>query len=193
MTVPGPIRPIAPPAITIAGARALPRPLHTDRRGFLVETLRRDDSDVDGGRFAMSYSSLTLPGQFRDADRWHVHRRQTDRFVVPLGEMTLALLDARASSPTHGRLEVIALDGPTFDPSPASAGEGLLYLVPIPPGVYHCIGNLSTRPFLLTNFPTEMYDPGDEGRVPFTDAPVPGFPGGFAWEKVGPRAGTDRA
>ena len=181
-----PIRPIAPSEIRIVGAAPLARTVHLDPRGFLVETLRRDDAAVGGERFALAYSSLTVPGQYRDADRWHAHRIQTDRFVVPLGTMTLALLDARRESATYGRLEVIEMAGRPFSAPPVERpATETLALVPIPPGVYHCIGNRSSAPFLLQNFPTELYDPGDEGRVPFTEAA--GLTGGvpFAWDRVG--------
>lgn len=171
--------------IRIVGARPLRRPIHRDPRGFLVETLRSDDGAVDGARFAMSYVSVTVPGEYRDRDRWHVHRRQTDRFVVPMGEMLLALFDGRDGSPTAGRLEVVRLTGAPFD-APAAAGREELAteLVPIPPGVRHVIGNRSDRPFVLVNFPTELYSAEDEGRVPFSEVPVPALGAPFDWDSV---------
>jgi dTDP-4-dehydrorhamnose 3,5-epimerase-like enzyme len=178
------LRRITPPQIRIEGVRTIPRILHQDPRGFLVETLRADDRIVDGSRFVMSYSSVTVPGQFRDADRWHVHKIQTDRFVVPLGEMTLALMDGRESSPTAGRLEVIRMRGATSSNPDPGKREIEMHLVTIPPGVLHCIGNLSTEPFLLQNFPTEFYNPADEGRIPFTTRVVPELGRGFDWTLV---------
>jgi dTDP-4-dehydrorhamnose 3,5-epimerase-like enzyme len=133
----------------------------------------------------MSYSSVTLPGQFRDADRWHVHKIQTDRFVVVLGEMTLALFDQRPESLTHGQLDIIRMTGASHGAvSSPSARDVTTYLVPIPPGVLHCIGNLGTEPFLLQNFPTELYSPSDEGRVPFVSLPIPSLGRPFAWNLV---------
>lgn len=187
-----PLRPTDPTSIGIDGARALRRAIHQDPRGFLVETMRRDDASIEGGRFAMSYTSVTVPGEFRDRDRWHVHRVQTDRFVVPLGEMVLALYDARTGSPTHGRLEVVRMRGAPLDGAGHDSKRVLeTFLVPIPPGVFHCIGNLSDRIFALVNFPTELYDANDEGRVSFADTPVSSLGGPFGWELVeaGP-AGT---
>ena len=179
------LSPIEPSAIRIQGAQALRRTFHQDPRGFLVETLRADDGAVDGSRFRMSYSSVTLPGQFRDTDRWHVHKVQTDRFVVVLGEMILALFDGRTESPTHEQLNVIRMVGASAK-APAHVPPRDLpgYLVPIPPGVLHCIGNLSSEPFLLQNFPTELYNPADEGRVPFASQPIPSLGGPFGWDRV---------
>lgn len=179
------LRPISPTSIRIAGVRPIPRTFHRDSRGFLVETLRSDDTEVDGASFQMTYSSVTLPGKFRDGDRWHVHRAQTDRFVVVLGEMVLALFDDRQDSATRDRLEVVRLtgiaQGALLD---SSTGDYVSYLVPIPPGVLHCIGNLGTEPFLLQNFPTKLYNLSDEGRVPFTSKPIEELGGPFAWDLV---------
>lgn len=179
------LRRIAPPDIHIFGVQWLPRTIHSDPRGFLLETLRSDDSSVNGSKFVMSYSSLTFPGQYRDVDRWHLHNIQTDRFVVPLGEMTLALLDGRDSSPSHGRIEVVLMRG--AEPSAVESAPGRdvqTYLVTIPPGVLHCIGNLSSEPYLLQNYPTEFYNPADEGRVPFSNRVIPELGCGFSWDLV---------
>ncbi len=179
------LRPILPGAISLEGVHALPRPVHFDPRGFLIETLRQDDAEVRGSEFAMAYTSVTIPGEFRDRDRWHHHRRQSDRFVVTMGEMMLALYDSRSESPTRGRLEVIRMEGAPYDRlSRSSKEEATTYLVPIPPGVYHCIGNLSARPFVLVNFPTALYDPTDEGRAPFRDVRVEALRGPFGWDLV---------
>ncbi len=179
------VRPTGPESLCIDGIAVLPRVLHYDPRGFLLETLRQDDRTVQGDHFAMSYTSLTMPRQFRDRERWHVHRIQTDRFVVVLGEMILALFDARANSSTQGRLAVIQMSGAPFDRPSREANESArTFLVPIPPGVYHCIGNLSRRPFLLTNFPTELYDARDEGRIAFGEVPIERLMGPFSWDCV---------
>lgn len=133
----------------------------------------------------MSYASVTLPGEFRDRDRWHVHKVQTDRFVVVLGEMILALYDSRSESPTRGRIEVIRMKGaPYAPPSHETKSDVETSLVPIPPGVYHCIGNLSIQPFMLINFPTELYNAQDEGRVPFHEIRIDSLGGPFEWTRV---------
>jgi dTDP-4-dehydrorhamnose 3,5-epimerase-like enzyme len=179
------VRPVDPESIHLHEVHALPRVIHYDSRGFLVETLRRDDVTVRGSEFAMSYASVTLPGEYRDRDRWHVHRIQTDRFVVVLGEMILALYDSRSASPTRGHVEVVRMEGAPYDrPASGAKKETMTSLVPIPPGVYHCIGNFSARPFVLLNFPTELYSSDDEGRVGFRDVPIDSLQGPFEWDRV---------
>ncbi len=179
------IAPIAPDQIGIRGAQPIVRTLHQDPRGFLVETMRKDDEQVRGSHFTMSYTSVTVPRQFRDVDRWHVHRIQTDRFVVPLGEMILALFDNREDSPTHDRLEVIRMVGaPLHATNYSQKRDVTTYLVPIPPRVYHSIGNISDELFVLQNYPTEFHNPADEGRVPFRDRIIPDLGIPFSWDLV---------
>jgi dTDP-4-dehydrorhamnose 3,5-epimerase len=179
------LRVISPLASHISAVNVVPRTLHGDPRGFLLETLRRDDKSVEGDHFAMTYVSVTVPGEFRDRDRWHIHKIQTDRFVVALGEMILALYDRREASPTRGRIEAIRMVGAPYERLSRPAKEDIVtFLVSIPPGVCHCIGNLSRHPFVLANSPTELYDPADEGRLPFADVPVDSLAGPFDWARV---------
>ena len=179
---------ISPREVAMEGVRWLSRDVHIDDRGFLVETMRDDDDTLDGARFAMSYTSLTLPGQMRDRDRWHVHHLQEDRFVVVAGEMVLVLYDPRPRSETRGMLAAIRMTGPTVaERKPhAQADRDVTYAVRVPQEVYHSIGNLHpVQPFLLENFPTRKYDPADEGRVNFADVQIPvlgGHP--FSWSAV---------
>ncbi|MGH9029779.1 MAG: hypothetical protein ACRDV4_09215 [Acidimicrobiales bacterium] len=105
--------------------------------------------------------------------------------MVVLGEMILVLYDAREDSATRGRLEVVRMEGARYEQAARREREDVpTYLIPIPPGVYHCIGNMSDRPFVLTNFPTELYDPGDEGRVPFLEVRVASIDTPFDWDLV---------
>jgi dTDP-4-dehydrorhamnose 3,5-epimerase-like enzyme len=181
----GAVVPIAPGSVRIAGVSPIPRVIHQDARGFLLETLRVDDRAVQGERFRMSYSSFTMPGEFRDSDRWHVHQVQTDRFVVLLGEMSLALLDGRKGSPTEGLLDVLRIAGvPAGRPTSPTPRDLTTQMVPIPPGVLHSLGNLSVEPFLYQNYPTELYDAKDEGRVPFVSTPVAALGRPFSWDLV---------
>jgi dTDP-4-dehydrorhamnose 3,5-epimerase-like enzyme len=176
-----------PPSVRIRDVVVLPRVIHQDPRGLLVETLRQDDAAVRGEHFAMTYTSVTVPGGRRDVDRWHVHEHQQDRFVVPLGEMVLALYDARAASPTHGTLDLLRMAGtPVLGSSSPGKKDVVTHMVTIPERVYHCIGNLHpTEPFVLQNFPTRLFDPKDEGRVLFEEAPIASLGGrGFSWDIV---------
>lgn len=164
----------------IASVTARRLKVNRDPRGVLVETLRADWGDVfdnDDRTFAQTYYSVTMPGVARDEDRWHLHFHQEDRFAVPQGDVLLAMYDARQDSETYGRFNLVPLG--------ESCGDDGQLLVVVPRGVYHCFMVVSERPALLLNYPTSLYDPTDEHRVPFAQAGVRFMDGSaFSWDQV---------
>lgn len=155
--------------------------VHKDSRGTLMETLRTDWNDVFRQphlAFGQSYYSLTLPGIARDEDRWHVHpTKQADRFIVLSGNAIVALYDSRSNSKTH-RVFNLFLMG-------ENNGDDDQYLLFIPPMVLHGFCAVGDKPCGLLNFPTHLYDPAEEGRVPFSEvnAKLPdGTP--FSWDVI---------
>jgi dTDP-4-dehydrorhamnose 3,5-epimerase-like enzyme len=145
----------------------------------LTELLRVDWPDVFGEQlpFAQVYTSTTQPGVARDEDTWHVHRRQTDRFYCVAGRIVVAIADARDGSPTQGDVVLVELAAAGDAPAPL--------LVTIPPGTLHGFVVTSATPATLLNVPNRLYDPADEGRVPFAAAGVT-LPDGtpFAYDLV---------
>ena len=122
--------------------------VHKDARGRLsVLTTETIDPPV-----VYSYYSDTHKEKARDIDQWHLHKKQTDRFVILSGDAVFGLSDGKDMI----RLVVCAMH---------------TRMLIIPPGVYHCF-----RPFMyatgLINFPTLPYDPEDEVRVKFVDLDV---------------------
>lgn len=148
---------------------------HRDPRGTLTELLRADWDDVYGADlpFAQVYTSTTAPGVARDVDRWHVHRHQTDRFYCVAGRIVVPIADVREGSPTQGSLMLVELAAQADGPAPL--------LVTIPPGTLHGFVVTSPGPATLLNFPNRIYDPDDEGRLPFTEAGVT-FPDGTPFD-----------
>lgn len=150
--------------------------IHRDPRGTLTELLRADWPEVvfgDRMPFAQVYTSTTGPGVARDADRWHVHEHQTDRFYCLRGRIVVAIADPREDSPTRGNLMLVELAASDDAPAPL--------LVTIPPRTLHGFVVTSPGPATLLNFPTRLYDAGDEGRVPFDTAAVT-FPDGTPFD-----------
>ncbi|MBA2278255.1 MAG: dTDP-4-dehydrorhamnose 3,5-epimerase family protein [Chloroflexia bacterium] len=137
-----------------------------DPRGTLTELLRADWDDVFGDDlpFAQVYTSTTAPGVARDVDRWHVHRHQTDRFYCVAGRIVVAIADPRGASPSNGAVMLVELAAQDDAPAPL--------LVTIPPGTLHGFVVTSPGPATLLNFPNRIYDPEDEGRLPFTEAGI---------------------
>lgn len=141
--------------------------VHKDTSGILVETLRTDWTDVITADmpFAMQYMSITPSGIARDQDKWHVHKNQEDRFVCVSGRIVTALYDKRDTK-TKDQLNLFVI-GPQI--------EEEMYLVVIPKDVYHGFMVISDSPGYLLNFPTQLYNPQDEGRVQNTQ---------FKWQSV---------
>lgn len=132
---------------------------NVDDRGYLMEVLRSDWGDVFT-RFGQAYVSLNYPGVVRG---WHYHRKQFDVFVCVSGMIKVPLYDAREESPSRGRIVEFVI------------GEDRPAAILIPPGVYHGYMTLGTRPSLLLNLPSELYDASapDEQRAPYDSPDIP--------------------
>lgn len=143
----------------IEGVRVRELRKNVDDRGYLMEVLRSDWSDVYR-QFGQAYISLNHPGVIR---AWHYHKKQFDLFVCLSGMIKIPLYDARESSPTWRQLEEYIM------------GEDQPLAVLIPPGVYHGYMTLGVRPSILLNVPTELYDreSPDEYRVPYDSPEIP--------------------
>jgi dTDP-4-dehydrorhamnose 3,5-epimerase-like enzyme len=156
----------ASPGDRIAGVVLRELKVNRDPRGTLTELLRVDWPELFGEAlpFAQVYTSTTGPSVARDEDRWHVHQNQTDRFYCLAGRIVVAIADMRAGSATHGQLMLVELGAGEDAPAPL--------VVTIPPGTLHGFVVTSKTPATLLNFPNRLYDPADEGRLPFAEAGV---------------------
>ena len=144
--------------------------------GVLVESLRRDWEGVYGNNreFHMQYFSITPTGMARDEKDWHLHKEQEDRFVAVYGEIVVATADYRKESETNGLLNLFHIK-PLEEP----------YLVLIPKGVLHGFIALGLEPGILLNYPTAIYNPDDELRVPHDIAKIKTEEGElFCWDMV---------
>ncbi|MCL4415607.1 MAG: dTDP-4-dehydrorhamnose 3,5-epimerase family protein [Actinobacteria bacterium] len=154
-----------------------PYKVNKDDSGILVETLRKDWNDVYGNNreFFMQYYSETPSGVARDEDVWHYHPTiQDDRFSVVKGEIVVAIADNREDSSTKGLLNLFYIN----------ARENP-YLVLIPRKTLHGFMVVSKEPAILINFPTGLYNPQEEERVPYAEAKVKTSDGTiFNWDLV---------
>jgi len=145
--------------------------------GILVETMRRDWKEIYGENreFFMQYFSVTDSGIARDEDVWHMHPTyQEDRFLLAQGQIVVAVADNREESSTKGALNLFHMDA-VVDP----------YIVLIPKGTLHGFLVVSKEPAILLNYPTGLYNPKEEGRVPYNEAKILTSDGElFSWEKV---------
>ncbi len=143
--------------------------VHSDPTGILFETLREDWQDVFGENmpFKMQYMSQTPSGIARDEEQWHVHKFQKDRFICASGKIVVAIYDPREGSRTKSDLNLFLL-------SPGKEEE--MFMIVIPENTLHGFMVISKEPGYLLNFPTQVYNPQDEGRINHS--------GEFSWQKV---------
>ena len=161
----------------VEGVLLYPLKVNKDKSGILVETLRTDWKEIYGKdrEFTMQYFSVTDPGVARDEDVWHFHPTiQEDRFLVAYGEVITAVADNRDDSKTNGLLNLFRMSA-NNDP----------YILLIPKRTLHGFMVVSKTPAILLNFPTALYNPKEEGRIPYQEAQIK-FPDGslFTWEGV---------
>jgi dTDP-4-dehydrorhamnose 3,5-epimerase len=129
----------------IAGVKVKPLRVIPDERGWLMEVLRADDTEVFR-KFGQVYLSATYPGVVK---AWHFHRRQIDNFACLAGMTKLVLVDTRDDSPTRGAINEFFVG--SLNP----------VLVQVPNLVYHGWKCISVEPSLVLNIPTEPYDYSD--------------------------------
>jgi len=132
--------------------------------GILVETLRKDWKEIYGPKreFSMQYYSVTDSSIARDENVWHLHPNyQEDRFLLSRGEVIVAIADLREESSTKGVLNLFHMKA-YEDP----------YIVLIPKNTLHGFLVVSKEPAILLNFPTGLYNPKEEGRIPYSEAKV---------------------
>ena len=134
---------------------------HQDERGFFREIIRATDNFFKEG-FGQWSHSLMYTGV---AKAWHVHRMQVDWWYVAIGVLRVALHDTRPESSSYRETMELLLG----DNQPSQA-------VRIPPGVAHgckCISG----PAHLFYITSKVYDPDDEGRIPYNDPSI-----NYDWE-----------
>ena len=135
----------------IDGVKVKPLKLIPDERGWLMEILRADETELFS-KFGQVYVSATYPGVVK---AWHFHRLQVDNFACLAGMIKLVLIDTRDGSPTKGAVNEFFI------------GTEQRMLVQIPALVYHGWKCISTEMSMVVNIPTEPYhyaDP-DEYRL----------------------------
>jgi dTDP-4-dehydrorhamnose 3,5-epimerase len=135
---------------------------HTDERGFFRELICVSDDFFKEG-FGQWSHSFMFAGVIK---AWHVHKVQVDWWYVVSGVLKVALHDIRPESPTHRETMELML-----------GDNQAAVVLRIPPGVAHGCKVIS-GPAHLFYTTSRVYDPSDEGRIPYDD---PGI--GYNWLK----------
>jgi len=115
---------------------------YSDERGYLIETIRKDNLP-DRLKISMSYVSFTKPGVYRGP---HEHVKQADVFCfIGPGIFKIKLWDNRKKCKTFGHYMEI------------SGGRENLIIIVIPPGIVHGYKNISKELGMVINYPDKLF------------------------------------
>lgn len=135
---------------------------HQDERGWFREVLRITDPIIQEGFGQLSWT-LMHQGICK---AFHWHKLQVDWWLVPAGVIKAVLHDLREESATY-QVTNEFLMGQDYDPM----------ILKIPPGVAHGL-KVIQGPAHLFYVTSRVYDPKDEGRIPYDDEAI-----GYDWLK----------
>lgn len=125
--------------VTVTPLRRIP-----DERGAVLHMLREDSPVFE--RFGEIYFSTVYPGAVK---AWHLHKRMTLNYAVPVGAIKLVCHDDRESSPTRGVTQELFI------------GERDYALVTIPAGLWNGFKGIGDAPALVANCATIPHDPDE--------------------------------
>jgi dTDP-4-dehydrorhamnose 3,5-epimerase len=131
----------------IDGVQITPLRRIPDERGAILHMLREDSPAFE--HFGEIYFSAVYPGVVKG---WHIHKRMTLNYAVPVGMVKLVCFDDRAGSPTRGDVQEIHI------------GELNYALVTIPPLVWNGFKGVGTGVALVANCATIAHDPDEIDR-----------------------------
>lgn len=132
----------------IEGVEVTPLRRIADERGAVFHMLREDSPVFE--RFGEIYFSMVYPGVVKG---WHIHKRMTLNYAVPVGMVKLVCYDDREDSPTRGAVQELHV------------GELNYALVTIPPLVWNGFKGEGSEPALVANCATIPHDPEEIDRV----------------------------
>jgi len=148
----------------IEGVRLAVAALWPDDRGYFLEVLRSGEGLVQDfalGQMQVS-CAYSYPGTIK---AFHYHQLQTDYWTVPAGMLQVALVDLRRQSPTFGRKNTLYV------------GVARPWQILVPAGVAHGYKVIGTQAALMVYATDRIYNPLDEGRIPFNNSQI-----AYDWE-----------
>ena len=127
-----------------------------DERGRVMHMLREDWPVFQ--RFGEVYFSTVNNGAIK---AWHLHKRATINYAVPVGEIKFVLYDDRPGSATRGEIQEIFMSPQNYQ------------LVTVPPLVWNGFKGISEPYALVVNCVTMAHEPGESERKPALDPSIP--------------------
>lgn len=148
----------------ISGVVIEQHPVWPDDRGYFIEVARMNQGSVQPFEKEQTQVSaaLSYPGTIK---AFHYHEYQHDFWVPVSGMFQVVLVDFRRDSSTFGLRNTFYV------------GHLRPWQLLVPPGVGHGYKVLGTEPGTLVYVTSRIYNPKDEGRVPYNH---PGI--NYDWE-----------
>ena len=140
----------------IEGVKITPLRQMLDERGKIMHMLRADALHFI--QFGEIYFSFIHPGVIKG---WHIHKRMTLNYAVPIGKIKLVLYDDREDSPTKGGLMEIF------------TGPEDYKLITIPPLIWNGTKCVSETAAIIANCATLPHDPEEIERLNPFDKKIP--------------------
>ena len=148
----------------IKGVEVHPFSLWPDDRGYFLEVIRIGQGPVRKftPESTQISAALSYPGTIK---AFHYHLHQADFWVPAKGMLQIVLVDLRANSSTFGARNTVYV------------GAIRPWQILIPPGVGHGYKVIGDDPAMLVYVTNRVYDPADEGRLPYDDKGI-----NYDWE-----------
>ena len=147
----------------IEGVKITPLKIISDERGAIFHMLRSDDPIFE--KFGEIYFSKVYPGVVKG---WHLHKKMTLNYAVPVGMIKLVLYDDRNNSSTKGEIMELFI------------GVENYVLVTIPPNVWNGFKGIGTEPAIVANCATLPHDPNEIIRLDPINNNIP-YDWGLKW------------
>lgn len=144
----------------IQGVEIHPLKEFYDERGAVLHMVRVDSPYFR--KFGEVYFSEVSPQKIKG---WKRHKRMTQNFAIPKGKIRLVLYDSRASSPSHGVVDVHLIGRPDN-----------YSLISIPPMIWYGFQGISEDTALVVNCADFPHDPDESEGIEPTSIAIP-----FSW------------
>jgi len=122
-----------------------------DERGKVMKMISRTDAVFR--EFGEVYFSVAYPNVIKG---WHIHKRMTLNYAVPVGHIKFVLYDDRQDSSTRGEIQEIFL------------GPDNYCLVTVPPLIWNGFKCIGSEAAMVANCANISHDPHEsDKRDPF--------------------------
>ncbi len=142
----------------IDGVKLTPLSMFEDERGAVLHFIKKSSSVFN--EFGEVYFSKVNPGYEKG---WKLHRKISQRVVVPMGEVKFKIVDMRASSLTYGATDEFVI------------GQSNYAMCEIPAGVYYSFKSNIEEVSLIANLIDSEHDPKESIVLPLETESFPDF------------------